>query len=95
MATGLKAATSDYACLWCKVHKLLRWDMTKNLDYYNEGKFQRSFQEFTDLQGENQYCCILPLLFDIELDHAILDELHLMLTIWDRLIENLINELMQ
>lgn len=29
MAMSLYGATSDYACLWCRVHKLWRWDSPK------------------------------------------------------------------
>jgi hypothetical protein len=32
---GMKGATSNFACLWCKVHKENRWQMDKDLDYYN------------------------------------------------------------
>ena len=35
MTVGLKGATSDYACVWCKIHKIQRWDMTKDLDFHN------------------------------------------------------------
>ena len=35
MIVGLKGATSDYACVWCKIHKIQRWDMTKDLDFHN------------------------------------------------------------
>ena len=44
MAMGMSGATSDHACLWCKVHKLLRWDMSKDLSYYNE-ELNRTLQE--------------------------------------------------
>ena len=27
---NLKGATSDYACVWYKIHKIQRWDMTKD-----------------------------------------------------------------
>lgn len=32
---GLSGTTSDYACLWCKIHKLERFDMSKPKDHYN------------------------------------------------------------
>ena len=34
-------------------------------------------------------------LFDIELDHVVLDEIHLMMRITDRLTENIITEVME
>ena len=95
MTTGLKGATSDYACLWCKIHRLQRWDMSKDLDFYNTGELKRTLQEIRHFQSSNKFCCIHPPLFDIELDHVVLDELHLMMRITDRLTENIITEVME
>ena len=95
MAMGLRGATSDYSCLWCKIYRLQRWDMTKDLDYYNTGELSRSIQEPNEYHAKNKFCCFQPPLFSIDLDHVILDELHLMLRISDRLTENLIKEVME
>ena len=35
MILGLKSATSNYACSWCKIHKSERWNMNFDVDYYN------------------------------------------------------------
>ena len=43
----------------------------------------------------NQVCCIHPPLFDIDLDHVVLDELHLMMRITDRLTDCVITEVME
>ena len=72
---GLSAANSNYAFMWCKVHKNDRWNMSYNLEHYDSPK---------------SYCCIYPPLLDIEMDHVVPDELHLLLRIMDVLIENLI-----
>lgn len=91
----LSGATSDYACLWYKVHKLYQWDMSKDLDYYNT-EMKRTLQELKNLSSSpKKFSCVHRPLIDIELDHAILDELHLMLRITDRLTENLIIEIME
>lgn len=94
MSMGMKGASSDYACLWCKVHKLQRWDTSKDIDFYNSGVMQRTLEDIQICQSKGQFsCCTLPL-FNIQLDHIIPDELHLMLRITDRLTENLISEVM-
>ena len=43
MAMGMSGATSDYACLWCKVQKLFRWDMSKDIAYYYQ-ELKRTLQ---------------------------------------------------
>lgn len=35
MILGLKGATSNYACVWCKTHKCNRWEVDKPYEYYN------------------------------------------------------------
>ena len=45
MVMGLKGATSDYSSSWCKIHKLQRWDMSKDTDFYNTGEIKRTLQE--------------------------------------------------
>lgn len=95
MAMGMSGATSDYACLWCKVHKLFRWDMSKDLSHYNE-ELKRTLQEIKELSSSSKkFSCVKSPLFTIELDHIILDELHLMLRVTDKLTENLITEVME
>ncbi|XP_048580720.1 uncharacterized protein LOC125561179 [Nematostella vectensis] len=97
LSMGLSGATSDYACLWCIVHKSQRWNMKHESTYYNSDTMKRtikSLKEWCTKKKEN-YCCINPPLFEIELDHVILDELHMMLRITDRLTENLIIEVME
>ena len=95
MAMGMKGATSDYACLWCKIHKLCRWDTSKDIGFYNSGEMKRTLKDIKNCHSKNQYSCCQNPLFSINLDHIILDELHLMLRITDRLLENLIMEVME
>ena len=95
MIMSLKGATSDYACVWYKIHKIQRWDMTKDLDFYNSGELKRTTQEIRYFHGSKKFCCIHPPLFNIELDHVVLDELYLMMRITDRLTENIITEVME
>ena len=95
MVMGLKGSTSDYSCLWCKIHKLQRCEMSKDIDFHNTGEIKRTLQEIREFQGSTKFCCIHPPLFDIDLDHVVLDELHLMMRITDRLTDCIITEFME
>ena len=55
MTMGLKGATFDYARIWCKIHKLQRWDMSKDLVFYNTGDMKRTLQEIRDFHGSNKF----------------------------------------
>jgi len=96
---GLSGATSDYACLWCKIHKLVRFDMSKPKDHYNSPPISRTLHEMQEMcslpQSQSRYSCVRKPLINIALDHVILDELHLMLRVTDRLMENLIKEVIE
>ena len=96
---GLSCATSDYACLWCKVHKSKRFDMSKPQDYYNTSPNTRTLEElhkFCSLsKSQSKYSCIREPLIHINLNNIILDELHLMSRVTDRLMENLIKEVVE
>ncbi|XP_022808035.1 uncharacterized protein LOC111345047 [Stylophora pistillata] len=98
LVMGISAANSTYACLWCKVHKKDRGDMSKPDNFYDKDPIRRTLQEIkqfaTKSKGEN-YCCVHQPLLNIPLDHIILDELHLMLRVTDVLISNLIEDVMQ
>lgn len=87
LSMGLSGATSEYACLWCKIQKSKRWDMQHNLEYYQSDKLKRTLKSIKGCctKSKENFCCINPPLFNIELDHVILDELHMMLTVTDRL----------
>ncbi|XP_048584929.1 uncharacterized protein LOC116603099 [Nematostella vectensis] len=95
---GLSAANSAYACLWCKVHKKDRGDMSKDDEYYEKDPLRRTLQDIIECgkrtKGEN-YCCVNKPLFNIEPDHILIDELHLMLRVTDILIDNAIEDAMQ
>jgi len=54
---GLSSATSDYACLWCKIHKLQRFDMSKPRDYYNTAPIARSLCEIQEMFSLPQSQC--------------------------------------
>lgn len=91
---GLKGATSFYACAWCKVHKDKRWDMNHEKDFYNKPPLQRTLKELKELskKGRENFCCEHEPLLHIELDHVILDELHILLRVVDVLLNNLLED---
>ena len=81
---GLSEAAANYACAWCKIHKNDRWKMGKH--YYTDFSSKplaKSLQEIKEMSK--------PLL-NIDLDHTIVDELHLLLRITDISTSNLTTE---
>lgn len=84
---GLKGAMSYYACVRCKVHKNDRLKMDLDLDYYHSSDLKRTLKEMNELaqkqNAKEKYCCEHKPLVNIEMDHVILDELHLLLRIID------------
>ena len=94
---GLQNATSNHSCIWCKVHRESRWDMSYNLSHYNEAPLKRTLKEIMTMagKGKNNYCCVNQPLIEIDLDHIIVDELHLLLRVVDVLIDNLIEDVLE
>ena len=70
---GLGGSLCNYSCPWCRVHKNQRDDMTKPLDFYHTCGIKRTSQNLKE-----------PLV-SIEPEHIIVDELHLLLRICDKL----------
>jgi hypothetical protein len=70
--------------------------MNFDVDYYNSMPIKRTLQEIKDMSTKSQdnYCCNHYPLLDIELDHVIVDELHLLLRITDVLTSNLVDEVL-
>lgn len=64
------------------------------LEHYNKSPLQRTLQEVIALDRQKgnteKYSCEHEPLLKIELDHVVLDELHLLLRIMDVLINNLV-----
>ena len=91
---GLKGATSLYACLWCKIHKDKRWETHKHFHHFNSPPMMRTLLEIKELvkKGNGDYCCVKEPLLNIDLDHVIVDELHLLLRVMDVMLDNIITE---
>jgi len=95
---GLKSATADYACAWCKVCKGDRWNVDQPFEQFNKPPIGRTMKEIKEMCKQNptkknkyNYVCTREPLINIDLDHIVVDELHLMLRVIDILLENLIN----
>ena len=97
MIMGLNSATADYACLWCKIHKDDRWDISKPADHYNKEPLKRTLDEIKKLcnSKDNNYGCIKEPLLNISLSNVIADELHLLLRITDKLLQNVVDEILE
>ena len=91
---GLKVATSLYACLWCKVHKDKRWETNQHFSHFNTPTMMRTLSEIKELvkEGKGDFCCAKEPLLNIELDHFIVDELHLLVCVMDILLDNFITK---
>ena len=91
---GLKGATSNYACAWCKIHKTDRWKINNDYNSYNTPPLGRTLEEIWEMsqKSKENYCCDKQPLLNIPLDHIVVDELHLMLRVTDILLENIVHE---
>lgn len=90
---GLSNATSKYACLWCLVPDDMRHDVSKPIEFWNEGPNRRTLEKMREWAIQEKYSCKDLPLMNIEPDHIIPDELHLLLRISDVLVTNLVNYL--
>ncbi|CAG8497504.1 2729_t:CDS:2 [Scutellospora calospora] len=87
LCLGHKAANSDYFCLWCDCCKKLNGDF--EYDWTINKNINNITQNFSKTNGHAKK----PLFSMIEIDHWIVDELHLLLRITDRLWNLVIAEL--
>ena len=100
LCTGLEAANSKFACVWCKCPSEDRYDVTKSWSVTNTGEGARTINEIQELarlpkskKNEKYGCIQQPVFPSIPVDHIIPDTLHLFLRVSDVLINLLIREL--
>lgn len=92
MVMGLDGARSTH---WCLIHKLDRWDTSKPIEHYQSIEMKRILAHIKSMLTQKKFSVIHQSLFNIEFDHVILDKLHLMMRVTDRLTENLITEVVE
>ena len=92
---GMNSSIATYACPWCKVSKECRGDISLPWDFYLSQNIVRSVDEMKSSQSTSAKANFgskkAPLL-NIETDHYIPDELHLLLRVMDILMRNLIGD---
>ena len=58
---GMKNATSNYSCLWCKIPKDDRWKMDFDLAHYNSNPLKRTLEEIKEMANKagtkDKYSC--------------------------------------
>ena len=63
-------------CLWCKIHKLERFAVSKPKDRYDSQPIARTLSEMQEMYSltwsQRRYSCVRKPLFNITLDHVIL-----------------------
>ncbi|KAJ7391505.1 hypothetical protein OS493_018556 [Desmophyllum pertusum] len=75
LAMGMKAATSNNSCIWCKIYKNDRCNMSHNCTHFQSAELMR----IVEASWSKQPGCHAEPLFTIPVNNAVLDELHLML----------------
>jgi hypothetical protein len=91
---GMNAAHSNYACLWCDIHKDHRWDMSILPGSFKE-RTLIEMKACVKERGSSAKGCINPPLIEIEPRNCVPDELHLFLRISDVILRTLFTELIR
>ena len=91
---GLGPANHEFACIWCHCPRLQRYDTSKSWPLL-DNKVSRTIASIEEHRKNKRKfnCQRVPLFGFIEMDHVIIDTLHLLLRISDVLIANLIRDL--
>ena len=94
MVLEMAGATSNHAFIYCnyKIHTDDRRDMSKAHDFYCQENLARTIEEMSQNALNNYHGCRLKPLLRIILSPVVVDQLHMMLRITDRLLINLIEE---
>lgn len=88
LALGMKSATCHNSCILCKVHINERSDLSKPLNYFQTVQMKRRID---NTWASDPGCKGQPL-FSVPLENVLIDELHLLLRITDRLEHDIILE---
>lgn len=97
LCSGIEAANSRFACIWCKCPSESRYNTSQKWSVTNIEEGARTIDEIQELpklsknKDTEKYGCIRqPLFPSIPIDHIIPDTLHLLLQVCDVLINFLI-----
>ncbi|KAJ7383407.1 hypothetical protein OS493_028083 [Desmophyllum pertusum] len=91
IAMGMKGATSNNSCIYCKIYKNERCDMSKNCCHFSSPPLARSVCD----DWHKQPGCHSQPFFKLPLENIVVDELHLMLRVTDRLEEGIIKDILK
>ena len=92
---GMNSDIATFACPWCKVSKECRGDISLPWDFYHGQNITRSVEEmksFKSTSAKANFGSKNPPLLNIETDHYVPDELHMLLRVMDVLMRNLIDD---
>ena len=95
---GIESATATYPCIWCKCPKGKRHDMELNWSITDTKQGARTVEEISCMSKLSKSskkrfnCSHNPLFPFIQIDHVVIDTLHLFLRISDVLIDLLIRD---
>ena len=97
MVTGIDAASSNYACIWCKCTKDDHGNIQWQWSLCDKELGARTIEENTELPSRSRSCKAYnvsnePLLRTVPLTNVVIDNLHLFLRTSDVLIDLLIVE---
>jgi hypothetical protein len=85
----MSGATANHACIYSTIHKDNREYMTKGKYFYCQDEFLRAIEDISVRAKTNTLGCKYESLVKIPLHNIVIDELHLMLRITDRMKTNL------
>ena len=88
---GLGSSLSNCSCLWCKIHKDDRFDLSKPFEFYQSCDMARTRTNLVTDSKRQAFGVKCKPLISIDPDH-VPDELHLLLRIYNRLLSNLIDD---
>lgn len=97
ISAGISAANSEFACVWCKVPKRLRHDMTLSWSMSCEEGMPRTVREITALatkkSGQRFGVKAPPIFPFVPVENIVPDILHLLLRVSDILFDRMVSTL--
>ena len=95
LVMGLAGANSAHACLFCNVHKDNRHDVTKPIGYYEDPDRKRTVHKIEQSAAAKTLSVKEKPLLKISIENIVIDELHLLLRITDKLTTNMVHLMLE